>query len=133
MPHVLAALQGEQVKSNSTKELESKIAEADIGLAMARRDKNDAAVTQQTAILHEAQEALAELKHDSKYFEIAVPGSISEKEYDVVVRDLVNFLDYAGEPGKLERESLGIKVILFLLAFFVLTYFLKKEYWRDVH
>ncbi len=133
MPHVLAALQGEQVKSNKSKELEKKIAEADIALAMARRENNDSGVTQQTTILHEAHETLASLKHDNKYFEIAVPGSLSADEYDVVVRDLVNFLDYAGEPVKMERQSLGIKVILFLLAFFVLTYFLKKEYWRDVH
>jgi len=133
MPHVMAALQGEQVKSSNAVELENKIAEADIALAMAKRENNEAVVTQQEAIMHEASETLSQLKHDNAYFEIAVPGSLSEEEYDVVVRDLVNFLDYAAEPVKLERQSMGLKVILFLLAFFVLTYFLKKEYWRDIH
>jgi len=49
------------------------------------------------------------------------------------VRDLVNFLAYMGEPVKLERQRLGIKVILFLLVLFILAYLLKKEYWKDVH
>ena len=43
------------------------------------------------------------------------------------------FLDYAGEPVKAKRESLGIFVTLFLLVGFVFSYLLKKEYWKDVH
>jgi len=133
MPHVLAPLQGKQVKTATARELESKIASANMGIAVANRDNDESTASKQSAILHEATEALAQLKHDHDYFEIATAGSMSEEEYNVVVRDLVNFLDYAGEPVKLERQALGMKVILFLLAFFVLTYFLKKEYWRDVH
>ena len=49
------------------------------------------------------------------------------------LRDLVAFLVYMGEPIQLERQRLGIWVILFLLGFLVLAYFLKKEYWKDVH
>ncbi len=60
-------------------------------------------------------------------------GAMSPQEYDVLVRDIANFLDYAGEPIKATRESLGIYVMLFLLVGFVLTYLLKKEYWKDVH
>ncbi len=133
MPHILAPLQGKQVKTNTAEELESKIETADIGIAIARRDGDDAGVTKHSAIFHEATEALAQLKHDKGYFEISVAGSLSEEEYNTVVRDLVNFLDYAGEPVKLERQALGMKVIIFLMFFFVLTYFLKKEYWRDIH
>ena len=55
------------------------------------------------------------------------------EEYDQFVRDIVNFLDYAGEPIKSTRESMGIFVMLFLLVFFVFAYLLKKEYWKDVH
>lgn len=54
------------------------------------------------------------------------------EEYDQVTRDLVNFLDYIAEPNKVERWDLGWKVILFLLLLLVLTYLLKREYWRDV-
>jgi len=50
-----------------------------------------------------------------------------------MVNDLVNFLDYVGEPEKVNRESLGKFVLLFLLVFTVIAYLLKKEYWRDIH
>lgn len=63
----------------------------------------------------------------------AVGGSMSAAEYDAAVRDLTAFLAYAGEPMKLERQTLGIYVLLFLGLFFILAYALKKEYWKDVH
>ena len=56
----------------------------------------------------------------------------SEVEFDQDVRDITNFLDYVGEPAKLIRTSLGIWVLLFLGILFILTYLLKKEYWKDV-
>ncbi len=65
--------------------------------------------------------------------EIVTPGAMSPDDYDAAVTDLVNFLDYLGEPAKLERQSLGIKVLLFLAVFFVVAYLLKKDYWKDVH
>jgi ubiquinol-cytochrome c reductase cytochrome c1 subunit len=60
-------------------------------------------------------------------------GSLSPEEYDGFARDIANFLDYAGEPVKAKRQSLGVFVTLFLLVGFVLAYLLKKEYWKDVH
>ncbi len=60
-------------------------------------------------------------------------GEMSQQEYDNAMRDLVNFLDYSGEPVKLERKALGWWVLGFILIFGVLAYLLKKEYWRDVH
>jgi ubiquinol-cytochrome c reductase cytochrome c1 subunit len=62
-----------------------------------------------------------------------IPGTMKPEEYDQYVRDIVNFLDYAAEPIKQTRESMGIFVVLFLLVFFVFAYLLKKEYWKDVH
>ena len=56
----------------------------------------------------------------------------SEAEFDQDVRDITNFLDYVGEPAKLIRTSLGVWVLLFLSVLLVLTYLLKKEYWKDV-
>ena len=58
--------------------------------------------------------------------------SQSEAEFDNSVRDITNFLDYVGEPAKLIRLRLGKWVLLFLGVLFVLTYLLKKEYWKDV-
>ena len=63
----------------------------------------------------------------------ALGGNLSTEEYNVVVRDLTNFLEYVGEPSKLERKSMGIKVLIFLFIFFIVAYFLKKEYWKDIH
>jgi ubiquinol-cytochrome c reductase cytochrome c1 subunit len=65
-------------------------------------------------------------------FESAVAGRLSAAQYDDFVRDIVNFLDYVGEPTQLERQGLGIWVVLFLLAFTGIAYLLKKEYWKDV-
>lgn len=56
----------------------------------------------------------------------------SEAAFDQDVRDITNFLDYVGEPAKLIRTSLGVWVLLFLGILLVLTYLLKKEYWKDV-
>lgn len=53
-------------------------------------------------------------------------------EYDQQIRDITNFLDYVAEPIKIHRVLIGIKVIAFLLVLFILSYLLKKEYWRDV-
>lgn len=65
-------------------------------------------------------------------FERVSPGQLTAQEYDDVVRDIVNFLDYISEPVQLEREALGIRVIGFLIMFLVLAYLLKKEIWKDV-
>jgi ubiquinol-cytochrome c reductase cytochrome c1 subunit len=65
--------------------------------------------------------------------EIAQPGSQNKVEFDRTVRDITTFLEYAGEPAALKRQSLGVWVILFLAFFTFLAWMLKKEYWRDVH
>lgn len=67
------------------------------------------------------------------HFVQVAPGALSHEEYLSTVRDLVNFLDYVGEPAQVQRRSLGVKVVLFLLAFTALTYLLKREYWKNIH
>jgi len=64
--------------------------------------------------------------------EPAAPGELSAEEFDDFVRDTVAFLEYVSEPAKARRQSLGIWVILFLLMFTAFSYFLYKEYWKDV-
>jgi len=59
-------------------------------------------------------------------------GTQAAAEYDATVRDLVNFLVYVGEPAGVDRRPIGIVVLFALGVLFVLTYLLKKEYWRDV-
>ncbi|MBY7974075.1 cytochrome c1 [Vibrio fluvialis] len=60
-------------------------------------------------------------------------GELSTGEYDQAVRDLVNFLEYSGEPVKLERQAMGWWVMAFLVLLTIVVVALKKEYWRDVH
>jgi ubiquinol-cytochrome c reductase cytochrome c1 subunit len=67
-----------------------------------------------------------------KGFEMMRPGELDARAYDEVVRDIVNFLDYIGEPMKRERQQLGVRVIGFLLVFLLISYMLKKEIWKDV-
>jgi ubiquinol-cytochrome c reductase cytochrome c1 subunit len=60
-------------------------------------------------------------------------GTLSTKEYDTMVRDITNFLTYAGEPMQLERQRLGVYVLLFLGVLFIIAYLMKKEFWKDIH
>ncbi len=60
-------------------------------------------------------------------------GTQSAQEFDQMVRDITNFLEYAGEPAAIKRQQLGVWVILFLALLTFLAYLVKKEYWKDVH
>lgn len=71
--------------------------------------------------------------HKVTGFETIKEGTMSEKEYDAAMLDLVSFLDYMGEPAKLVMGKIGGWVLTFLFLFGILAYALKKEYWRDVH
>ncbi|MCF6282534.1 MAG: cytochrome c1 [Candidatus Polarisedimenticolaceae bacterium] len=66
-------------------------------------------------------------------FELVSKGKMSVEEFDGAMLDLTAFLSYIGEPVQMERRALGVKVIIFLLFFFVVAIMLKKEYWKDVH
>jgi len=70
---------------------------------------------------------------EGPHLELIQSGELGEEAFDEVVRDIVNFLDYIGEPMQARREALGVRVIAFLLLFLVLSYMLKREIWRDVH
>lgn len=67
------------------------------------------------------------------HLELTTPGLQSPEEYDETVRDLVNFLEYLGEPAKMKRKNIGVWVMLYLAVFAFLAFLLKAEYWRDVH
>jgi cytochrome c1 len=58
---------------------------------------------------------------------------LSPKEYDAMIADLVNFLVYMGEPAQLKRKGIGVGVLFFLAALGVLAYFMKRDYWKDIH
>lgn len=64
--------------------------------------------------------------------DLAQTGKMSKEEFDNAVRDIVNFLNYMGEPTKPTRLKMGKWVLLYLAIFLVVVYLLKKEYWKDV-
>jgi len=65
--------------------------------------------------------------------EYSIEGTLSPREYDEAIYDLVNFLEYIGEPSRAESLDLGRMVLIFLAFLFVFVYFLNKEYWRGIH
>ena len=73
------------------------------------------------------------LNHETHKLELAKPGKLSVTEYDTLVGDLTNYLAYMAEPAKQQRNHLGWLVLLFLGVLLVLTYKLKKAYWKDIH
>lgn len=66
-------------------------------------------------------------------FEQVTEGKMTAEEYDLAAKDLTAFLDYLGEPYKQTRKNVGTGVLIFLFFLLILTYLLKKEYWKDVH
>jgi ubiquinol-cytochrome c reductase cytochrome c1 subunit len=74
---------------------------------------------------------------DNKYvvesLAVESPGALTPVEYKAMVADLVNYLDYMAEPVKNQRISLGIVALLFFTVLFVFAYWLKREYWKDIH
>jgi ubiquinol-cytochrome c reductase cytochrome c1 subunit len=95
-------------------------------------------------VMHELQGQMAPVYHtvegeDGKPhqaiegFTLVKPGKLTLAEYDALVGDLVNYLDWMGEPAETSRKTVGIFVMLFLGVFFIVAFYLKKNYWKDLH
>ncbi|MFN2330599.1 MAG: cytochrome c1 [Halomonas sp.] len=65
--------------------------------------------------------------------QVTRPGSMEPDEFEEVAYDLTNFLVYVGEPSKLQAQAMAPKVLIFIFIFGIIAFFLKREYWRDVH
>ncbi len=70
---------------------------------------------------------------EDHHLTLAKPGKLTPEEYDAMVADLVGYLKYMGEPVGEFRKSLGVAVLLALAVLFVLSYALKREFWKDIH
>jgi len=57
-------------------------------------------------------------------------GSLENKEQ--YAADVAAFLAFAADPKRVERQSLGIGVLFFVIMFTVLTYLTKRQIWKDV-
>jgi ubiquinol-cytochrome c reductase cytochrome c1 subunit len=77
---------------------------------------------------HDATKTL----HVFKGYEQVTPGSLSAREYDEAVGDLVAFLQWMGEPMQKDRVRLGVIVLIFLALFTVVAWRLNAAFWKDV-
>jgi len=71
--------------------------------------------------------------HETHTLSLNKSGKLSPAEYDATIADLVNYLVFMGEPAQNQRKHLGLIVLLFLSILFVASYYLKKEFWKDIH
>ena len=62
-----------------------------------------------------------------------IKGQMSGDEFDKAVYDLVNFLEYLGDPTAQDRRNTGVFVLLFLVVLLVFTALLNREYWKGIH
>jgi cytochrome c1 len=56
------------------------------------------------------------------------PASIEQ-----AAKDVSEFLTWAAEPELDQRKKMGLKVVLFLIAFAGIMYAVKKKIWRELH
>lgn len=64
--------------------------------------------------------------------ELKTQGSMTPAQFDHMVTDIVNFLNYAANPYENKQKKIGLWTIGFLVILFLLMYLLKREYWKDV-
>lgn len=65
-------------------------------------------------------------------YEQLTPGTLTERQYDDAVADLVAYLQWMGEPAQAQRFQLGVIVLIFLGFLTVFAWRLNAAYWKDV-
>ncbi|MBK1683629.1 cytochrome c1 [Rhodoferax fermentans] len=83
------------------------------------------------AVFEEVEEH-GQKTHVFKGFEQVTPGTLTTEQYDQTVGDLVNYLQWMGEPVQSTRKTLGIWVLIFLAGLTVVTWRLNKSFWKDI-
>jgi ubiquinol-cytochrome c reductase cytochrome c1 subunit len=123
MPHVLWTLSGQQVQE------ERKFGNVEQAEAVGRQQKSAWKID----VLTPDQAGKDGERFILKTIRTETAGSLSQIDYDIMVRDLVNFMTWMSEPNQITRKQVGYVVMLVLLVLLVLTYLLYKEFWKDVH
>ena len=67
-----------------------------------------------------------------KGWDNVTPGTMTPAEYDQAVGDLVNFLQWMGEPAQNTRIRVGAGVLIFLGIFILIAWRLNAAFWKDV-
>lgn len=84
------------------------------------------------APVYETREEHGHEVHVFKGWQQVTPGTLTPLQYDQAVGDLVNFLQWMGEPAQNTRVRIGVWVLIFLLGFTVLAWRLNAAFWKDV-
>ena len=122
MPHALWTLSGQQVQ------VERKFKNMEQAEAVGRMQRNAWKID----VLTPDQAGKDGERFILKTIRTETAGSLSQIDYDILVRDLVNFMAWMSEPNQLARKQVGYVVMLVLLVLLVLTYLLYREFWKDV-
>lgn len=64
---------------------------------------------------------------------VAGSGRYTPEQFDAAVYDITNFLYYVAEPARIQRERLGVYVLLFLVVLYVFSVLLAREYNKEIH
>lgn len=67
-----------------------------------------------------------------KGWEQIKPGAMTSVQYDQAMGDLVNYLQWMGEPAQNTRVRIGVWVLLFLGMFTVIAWRLNAAFWKDI-
>jgi len=62
----------------------------------------------------------------------ATGGSMSQAMYDEKVANLAAYLSYMSDPSAKDRIRMGAWVLMFLVLLIFLTWWLNREYWKDI-
>ncbi len=82
--------------------------------------------------IHTEVESHGEKTHVISDFKTIQPGTMSQKEYDNAVADLVAFMTWMAEPNRHDRIRTGVWVMMFLLLFMLVAWRLNASFWKDV-
>ena len=73
--------------------------------------------------------------HDAQVFKgwkQITPGTMTPAQYDQAIGDLVNYMQWMGEPAKNTRVRVGVWVLLFLSVLTFFAWRLNAAFWKDV-
>ncbi|WP_313077632.1 cytochrome c1 [Melaminivora sp.] len=80
----------------------------------------------------EARAGHEAVEHVFKGWEEISKGTMSAQQYDQAVGDLVNYLQWMGEPAQNTRVRVGVWVLMFLGVFTFIAWRLNAAFWKDV-
>jgi ubiquinol-cytochrome c reductase cytochrome c1 subunit len=70
--------------------------------------------------------------HVFKGWEQVTAGTMTPAQYDKSIGDLVNYLQWMGEPAQNTRVRVGVWVLLFLSVLTLFAWRLNAAFWKDV-